>query len=647
MPAEAFHRFELEGRKFAIDPETCFCFECDDIAWDVLAYYPHATVNQIVHDLQERHPVQELREVFGELEWLRSTRSVLKMPEVAESMEQFKVEQGLKRLVVCLPEEAEHREVSSKGWFGKQTEVVSNRARELGRDAVGLLLSRSGAQQQLELEFFEQGGLRHPVLLSDLCSHALRLAKMSGKNLSAVVHVGGIELKNPPQALAGHYISAKIEFAQAGEIGTSLQGLAKEPSSLAALAKALSPRSEGVNGRIVVRPGHPDFGGVVPALHAAGFKTIELDLDGAHIANKETDPAAMLEGLGASAKYYAEQLLEQKYFRLDPIASLFNRIHEGKPAARQDPAGTNELAIGPNGEVYPSWRMLGDPALQAGAVVEGALDEEALRAYEDVGSLTTGVCRVCWVRNLCGGGTAAVHHALSGSFRRPHEPWCDMQRSWMAAAIAAFNLLSSQGVNFSRVYQSLGIAPSSPLQKKMGMLEMASLARTAMRLSVMVRPIEESDAGMLVRWENWNEATYFTCHPRGVLLTTEYDREMDALHPDSLEQEMIVTRRDSGGPIGLVKLTPDLMPDVARAWIYLHGEALYRDNTIRNGFRTLLPEAVKRLSVRRVLVQAADREPALQEFLEAVGFVRAGVMREALFLHGARHDVSLFAFDVG
>lgn len=646
MPAEAFHRFELEGRRFAIDPETCFCFECDEIAWDVLGHYPQSTVNQILHDLGDQYEPAVLREVVGELEWLRATRSILKTPEAKDFMERFKVERGLRRLVVCLPEEAQRREVTKKGWFGKQTEIVSNQARELGRVAVGLLLSRSGDQKDLTLEFLEKGRLGHPALVADLCGEALKLAKLAGKNLSAVVHVAEIPLKGAPKALEGHAVSVKLEFAAAEDISGPLKNLRSGTDSLSALAKALQLGAAGVTGRIVVRPGHPDFGGVVQALHKAGFKTIELDLDGAYIAHKDADNAAMLAGLSQSAHYYAEQLLRNKFFRLDPIAALFHQIHEGTPIARQDPAGTNELAIGPDGGVYPSWRMLGAAELQTGTVTGGVLDEDLLRTYDDVGSLTTGPCRTCWARNLCGGGTAAVHYALTGSVRRPHDSWCDMQRSWMASAIAAFNLLASNGVNFSRIYQTLGMSKGGAVGKKMGMLEMAAMARAAMRLTIMVRPIEESDAEMLVKWENWNEATYFTCHPGGVLMATQYDREMDALHPNTLEQELIVTRRDSGDPIGLIKVGPDLQPGVAKAWVYLHGKDLYADKTIRDGFRVLISETVKRLSMRRVTAQAADREPALHGFLEAVGFSRAGVMREALFLHGARHDVSLFVLDV-
>ncbi|MCP4640876.1 MAG: hypothetical protein GY851_10600, partial [bacterium] len=242
--------------------------------------------------------------------------------------------------------------------------------------------------------------------------------------------------------------------------------------------------------------------------------------------------------------------------------------------------------------IYPSSRLVGDPELQFGSIVDGTIDEEELGPFDDLGSITTGACRQCWARSLCGGGSAAVHHALSGSYRKPHEPWCDMQRAWMASAVSAFNLLSSEGVNFTRVYNALSRSFKPSL---------FTLVRAAFRVSVGMRPIEESDAEMLCEWENWNEAAYFLCNETGLLLATRYDRQMDALHPKGTELEMILLRKN-GDTLGLVKLRPERVPGTAKGWVYLHDEADYASEDVRKGFRTILKEAGGQQSIRRVTV---------------------------------------------
>jgi len=97
MPKELIHRFDVDGRHFAIDPETCFCFECDDISWDVLAHYPHMPANRILNELGDRYDAKELNEVIGELEWLRSSKSILQPPKLDDFHKQFEFQRGLRR----------------------------------------------------------------------------------------------------------------------------------------------------------------------------------------------------------------------------------------------------------------------------------------------------------------------------------------------------------------------------------------------------------------------------------------------------------------------------------------------------------------------------------------------------------------------
>ncbi|MCL4692928.1 MAG: hypothetical protein KJ060_10525, partial [Candidatus Hydrogenedentes bacterium] len=135
---------------------------------------------------------------------------------------------------------------------------------------------------------------------------------------------------------------------------------------------------------------------------------------------------------------------------------------------------------------------------------------------------------------------------------------------------------------------------------------------------------------------------YFLFNEKGVLITTKYDREMDALHPSGVDQEMILVKR-GGEPFGLIKLRPEREPGTALAWVYMHAPSDYAADDVRKGFRTILKEAGGQQSIRRLTVPAASYEEELQAFLEAVGFVREGTLREALFAHDAYHDVHIYA----
>ncbi|MFP4172611.1 MAG: SPASM domain-containing protein [Candidatus Hydrogenedentota bacterium] len=653
MAREQLHRFEYNGKGYAIDPETCFCFECDQISWDVLAHYPETPINRILHLLRDTHSATELNEVVGELEWLRATKAILPAPSKEQLQKEFEVERGLKRLTVELPapeetggDGASRNEGAPSpnkgGWRAwlrsdrtSPAEPVAPSASAQAQRAVELLLSRSGAQSALHLAFVEPAAVRQPALLAECCAGAFHLARLAGKTLTASVLPRDIRVDGLPDALKGHALSVRVTLPSGDEaIRAVLERLTESRyASLNALSKLVQTLGKhDAEATVVVRPGHPGFGGVVETLHQAEFPAMELDLDGAYIANPGLDPAEMVEGLSQCAVYYAQQLLRHQYFRLDPVASLFRQIYEGLPNARSDPAGLHELAVDAHGDLYPSGRMLGWEIYRVGNVNTGEVDEEVLRPFEDAGARTTGVCRRCWIRNLCGGGRTATHHAFTGSFRTPYEPWCESQREWMAAAVSAFNLLSAQGVNFTRVYGAIG-------QRRKPSL--FTMARAAFGMSVGMRPIEEADAERLVRWENWSETAYFLFTETGAFLATRYDREMDALHSQMIEQEFMLIRRN-GDPFGLFRVRPESISGAAMAWIWMAGETDYNASSVQKGFRALLKQASSQQEIQRVAIPVLRREAPLAGFLQALDFEHAGVIREAVYLHGAYEDVDLY-----
>ena len=659
MPQELIHRFEYNGKRFAIDVETCFCFECDAISWDVLEYYPHETSNRIYHLLADKYDRAELMEVVGEFEWLRSSKSVLTTPKREDLAKAYEVERGLKRLSIQLSRETPDIAPAKRGWFGRNATVVSTSIRETGRAAVMFLLGRSGAQRSLVFEFVEEGYIHNPEAIAELCDYALRAASLAGKSLSVVVQIDNLSLSKAPKELEGHTVSVRLAFsakssAPAGPMTPPVEAespaitqeaiteclrpfASAEGYTLARLAKIAQPDGAGMSGNIVVRPNHPSFGNAVQALDSAGFGMIVLDYDGAYVANPKLSPESMLEGLDQNAVYYAEQLLRNRYFRVDPIASLFWRIYNGSPLRRVDPVGTNELHIAADGGIYPCRLLAGDGTFLLGSLRKSTFDETRAAQYEDVGTLTTSACMRCWARGLCGGGAASLHHALTANYRLPHESWCEAQRSWIGAAVAAFHRLSSEGVHFDRVYHSLGRWTKPSL---------FTMARAALSMTIVPRLIEESDAELLTKWESWNDAAYFTCNETGLLLPTRYDREMEALHPGGVEQEFVLQRR-SGEAFGLFKLRPErTMPGIVRAWLHFRSDKDYVLDANRKGFRAILKETSTSQMFKRLLVPVSHQEAALGTFLEAVGFTNAGVQREALYLHGRYHDVKIYTLTV-
>lgn len=632
MPAEPLHRFRRGDRNYVVDTETCFCFECDAITWDVLDYYPNEPINAIVRILGERYDPNEIREVVGELEWLRNTKSVL-TEQTGDGFDAFmKVERGLRRVSVAV-NGAVHAETRARtAWFGR---AGGNSAPPSPVVAAGdLLLGRS--QEQRDLTLFVDGGEGFDeTSVSRAIDSVFDKAKLAGKNLTVTVSTVADRAAAKQKSLSGHSLRFEVDLTGREGCETKVRALAQASKESISRAVKILDKQDIVH-RAVLRPGSTVFADAVEALDHAGFPFVTLDLDGAFCERPELNTGETARECERVAAYYAQRLVNHHYFRLDPMAAFFWRIYNGMPQPRADWAGTQELAVDADGAVYPSRLFAAQEVLRLGSVGEGLIDEDRLTQFEDVGSLTTAPCVSCWAKNLCGGGTAAVHYALSGDYRKPHPEWCAAQRQWMESAIAAFNHLSASGVNFTRLYGALG---------KTAKPSLFNLVRAATKMSIGIRPIEEADAERLARWESWRDASYFLLTEGGYMISTVYEREMDALHPKPGQQELLLLRKD-GDPFGLVKFRPERDPGVAQAWVFMLEPSDYGAGAIQKSFRFLLNEAAEQQNLERLLVGTAVYEEPLHAFLSAVGFHEIGVQREALFCHGKYHDAPWFAFDV-
>ncbi len=604
------HRFERDGKHFVIDPETCFCFECDALSREVLARYPAEPTNAIVHALKEAHDPKEVEEVISELEWLRATKSILPKPDMKAQLEVYTATVSLDTVTVQLAHEGEA--------------VV--------RAATQMLVGRSaqGAKLRLSIRFTDVTLLS---LAGELGTYARNAATLAGKELTVVLCHEAVELHRSPKELTGQGLALSVAVPHDVALDTVVQAVAKTGfTRVPKLIKALQDFEGKVELRARLCPQVATMVDAVQALHGLSIPVISLDFDGVVQGLGTDDIGSAYDALRMVKAWYAERLKAHAYFKLDPITSLFNRIYSGTPERRMERAGTALLHVARGGKIYPSTAFQGDDAFCLGSVLEGTFNSEAQQPFNDLGTLTTGPCMKCWARGLCGGGSAAVHHSRTGSIRKPDESWCDAQRTAMEEAVVAFNVLSTAGVNFTRVYAALG---------KTGRISFFQMAKAAMTMHLGLRPIEEDDAEQLTKWQNWSEAAYFTYNESGLMLSTKYDREMDSLHPLGLFQEFVMLRRD-GSPIGLLKFQVDKLPGAATMWVYLKDPADYAEAKLRNSFKQVLKEAGGQQELKQLMVPVGPKDDGLADFLMAVGFVRSGKLREALYLHGTYHGVDVY-----
>ncbi len=619
MPVPRLYRFEKQGRRIALDTESCFCFECDPIAWEVLSYFPQTPAEAMLHALEGRFPRRELEEVLNELEWLRSTRAILTPIRGEQFFERLKTEPGLEQgtLSLCLPE---HESVA--------VDVPSLIERTLLFFLARSRVSDFCYEIIIAKDFYGADEIWHAV------EKTFRLAEACKRRLT--VQIVGEEPSGHPWK--PHRVSLVRKATDADMLRQARASLIRNLSRPMPTGQA-SEAAEVGQWMLRFAVQQPKFAETVQQVWATGFRVIEVDLDDVYSAATDADLPVLFDELHTLLRRYRESLRKGLRLWVEPFASWFKRIYEGTPITRSDGAGQGSLFTDVRGRVYPNRAFAAAGKYCLGNVWDGSWDETAQKPFETVGAVLTPPCMACWARHICGGGYTTAHVRFSNMPNQPAAPWCDAQRRLIEDALAAFTELTALGIPFpSHAEEVWEQAPRGPRLSWREMFKAVLYARIGLR------PLAESDAAILQKWENWNASACFSFAPEGVMLSTEYDWEMEALHPRENVRFFILHEGDER-PIGVVRIEPHVLPGTLQLSLYVHPADLYRRRAFQRSIRGVLQQltlSYAATGIRRLLIPAADHEEELKRFLAAVGLQPAGVLREALFLHGRYHDVQVF-----
>jgi len=91
-------------------------------------------------------------------------------------------------------------------------------------------------------------------------------------------------------------------------------------------------------------------------------------------------------------------------------------------------AGSESLAVAPDGGLYPCDNFIGIEAFRLGDVFQGLDRQQALLGGEALYVDAKPGCRACWARYLCGGGCYASAHLATGDPTQPDPVQCELVR---------------------------------------------------------------------------------------------------------------------------------------------------------------------------------------------------------------------------
>lgn len=328
--------------------------------------------------------------------------------------------------------------------------------KKTGMKALDYLLEHSGQRKNLEVDFFGGEPLMNFEVVKELVFYGRKREKETGKHFRFTLTTNGTLLTDEIMAfLDEHMDNVVLSIDGNKETNDRLRYYADGKGSFDQIhekykrfVKRRGDRLYFVRGTFTAY--NLDFIKDIRFLADSGFDSLSLE----PVVTKPEEPYALKkEHLPLIFSQY-ESLAEEIVLRFE-AGNPFNYYHfeidvEQGPCVYKRMsgcgAGTEYLAVTPEGALYPCHQFVGEKSMEMGTLddppqnLSSPLDFKRAHVYEKE------ACRSCWAKFYCGGGCHANAYYSNGDIMIPYELGCEMEKKRIECAIYIKAALGEKGI---------------------------------------------------------------------------------------------------------------------------------------------------------------------------------------------------------
>lgn len=468
------HRFRQGERYFAVDGGSAAIHELDDIAYDVLGVWLELhgdAANGRDGGRGQRESMPEgisLGEVldgcqglfaeYGEEAVKDAANDLLRLAQAGllfhddAYIEDWVGSEGsggmahsLKALCLNVSHDCNLRCgycFAGTGNFGGER---LNMPASVARDAIDFLLANSEGRERVEVDFFGGEPLLNLPVVKETVEYATYRAKSMGKDIRFTLTTNGMLLDedtadyldktmfNVVLSLDGRpVVNDRMRVAPRG--GKVYETILPR---LKYMAQLRQERQYYVRGTYTAY--NKDFFEDVRHLVEVGFGRVSVE---PVVADPKKPYALKAEDLEELFKQYDK--LADYYVEMQRVGKDFEFYHfnlsllEGQCLAKRLTgcgAGSEYLAITPNGDIYPCHQFVGQGDYLMGNIRDGNLNKSLRETFETSNILSKEKCRKCWARFFCSGGCHANAVSVNNNIKQPDPLSCALLKKRLECSI--------------------------------------------------------------------------------------------------------------------------------------------------------------------------------------------------------------------
>ncbi len=439
------HKFSLNDRNIVLDINSGAVHVVDDIVYDMLDFYEKYTKEEILDKLSSKYSKKDLEEAYEEISELKK-EGMLFSDEIDMGNIKYNEQNVVKALCLHVAHDCNLR---CKYCFASQGDFKGERLLmplEVGRKALEFISINSGKRKNLEVDFFGGEPLMNFDVVKELVSYGRILEKKYNKNFRFTITTNGVLLDEDKMDFINENMSNVVLSLDGRKkindyMRKTVNGQGSYDIIVPKMKKMVEKRKDKdyyIRGTFTKY--NKDFSEDIMEYYNLGFKKVSME---PVVASPKEDYALMEEDLEEILREYEK--FSKEYIDIKKKDKDFMFFHfmidlnQGPCIIKRTVgcgAGSEYMAVTPEGDLYPCHQFVGNEDFKMGNVFTGIKNTTIRDEFKKANVLTKEECSGCWARYYCSGGCHANAYNFNKDIKKPYKIGCEMEKKRIECAIS-------------------------------------------------------------------------------------------------------------------------------------------------------------------------------------------------------------------
>jgi len=447
------HKYKYKDRYIVLDVNSGAVHEVSELVFDILDYYNERPVEEIPALLYGKYAENDVREALADIAYLVDN-GMLYTDDSQVTMDMLEG-RGAVIKAMCL-HVAHDCNMACKYCFGDTGAFEGARSLmslETGKRAIDFLLEHSGARRNLEIDFFGGEPLMNFDTVKALVAYGREREKVYGKNIRFTITTNGLLLDDEKSEYINSVMDNVIlSIDGRPEVNDRMRKTVNGKGTYDIITRNFQRFVEKRKGTYYVRGTFTrenlDFSEDVRHLAEMGFKNISVE---PVVTDPSVDFALRDEDREAIFREYEK--LTDLYLEYAKAGKRFEFFHfnvdlnQGPCVVKRVSgcgAGTEYVAVSPEGDIYPCHQFVGNRDFRLGNLYDDKFTNKMYNDFNRAHIYNKEKCRSCWAKFYCSGGCHANAYHMNGDILEPYDLGCELEKKRIECAIAIRTILADK-----------------------------------------------------------------------------------------------------------------------------------------------------------------------------------------------------------